>query len=432
MALDLQELRDKYGRCIKAAQDIHERAAKENRSLTSEEETAYGKAMDDGLDVKKDLDRELQLRESGDYLSQLDKPLERRTGHDPLPKPVENRNAETPERAVIKCRGQEFVLEQRSLLGQASEQEYREAFRGYLATGQRPEQRALQMDSDTGGGYLVPPAFSASIIEAVDDMTYIRQWADTQTVTNADSLGRPSRDADVADHDWTVELGTGSEDSTLAFGKRELTPHPVAKRIKVSRKLMRAVPSVEGYVRGRLAYKLGVTHEKAFLTGSGAGQPLGLFTASSDGISTSRDVSTGNTSTTIEADGLKEAYYSLKVQYRTRARWMFHRDGCKQIAKLKDGNGNYLLTMSNNEPGVTTLFNQPIAESEFSPNTFTTGLYVGILGDFSQYMIVDALTMEMQRLEELYSETNQVGFIVRSETDGMPVLEEAFARVTLA
>jgi HK97 family phage major capsid protein len=70
--------------------------------------------------------------------------------------------------------------------------------------------------------------------------------------------------------------------------------------------------------------------------------------------------------------------------------------------------------------------------SEYAPSTFTTGLYVGILGDFSKYWIVDALDMEMQRLVELYAATNQIGFIGRKETDGMPCLEEAFVRVTLA
>jgi hypothetical protein len=40
--------------------------------------------------------------------------------------------------------------------------------------------------------------------------------------------------------------------------------------------------------------------------------------------------------------------------------------------------------------------------------------------------------MEMQRLVELYAATNQIGFIGRKETDGMPVLAEAFVRVTLA
>ena len=44
----------------------------------------------------------------------------------------------------------------------------------------------------------------------------------------------------------------------------------------------------------------------------------------------------------------------------------------------------------------------------------------------------DALYMQVQRLNELYAETNQVGFIGRLETDGAPVLEEAFVRLKLA
>lgn len=39
--------------------------------------------------------------------------------------------------------------------------------------------------------------------------------------------------------------------------------------------------------------------------------------------------------------------------------------------------------------------------------------------------------MELQRLDELYAATNQVGFIGRRELDAMPVLGEAFARLTL-
>ena len=69
--------------------------------------------------------------------------------------------------------------------------------------------------------------------------------------------------------------------------------------------------------------------------------------------------------------------------------------------------------------------------SEFTPNTFTSGLSVGMLGDFSQSWIADALSMRMQRLIELYAATNQVGFIGRLEVDGMPVLSEAFVRVKL-
>jgi hypothetical protein len=40
--------------------------------------------------------------------------------------------------------------------------------------------------------------------------------------------------------------------------------------------------------------------------------------------------------------------------------------------------------------------------------------------------------MQVQVLQELYAATNQMGYICRKETDGQPVLEEAFARLILA
>ena len=127
-----------------------------------------------------------------------------------------------------------------------------------------------------------------------------------------------------------------------------------------------------------------------------------------------------------------EAKFTLKGQYWASARWAFHRDAVKQITKLKDGEGQYVWRQSVREGEPYTLLGLGMTLSEWAPNTFATGQYVGRLGDFRHYWIVDALSMQIQRLNELYAETNQVGFIGRLETDGAPVLEEAFVRVKLA
>lgn len=309
-------------------------------------------------------------------------------------------------------------------------------FRTFMRSNEagRYEFRALSADSAPDGGYLVgPEQFVADLIKSVDDLVFLRQMATVQTVTQARSLGVPTLDTNPADADWTSELATGSEDSTIAFGKRVLWPRPLAKRIKLSKDLLmfNALPA-EDIVKDRLAYKFAITQEKGFLTGTGANQPLGVFTAATDGISTSRDVSTGNSTTAMTFDGLIEAKYSLKGQYWPRATWIFHRAALKALMKLKDGEGDYLW-----QPAVVAgqpdrLLNMPLKMSEYAPSTFTTGLYVGILGDFSNYWIADAMDLQLQRLVELYAETNQIGYIGRLMTDGMPVLEEAFARVKLA
>lgn len=408
MSQKLQELRDARGKAVADARAILDKADAEKRALTAEEDGKYNEIFGKSEELRTRIEREEKLAES-----------ERESAAVALREKKEGKEGGEPE--ARGARGSE---------------EYRASFRRFLVSGREAltanEVRALQSDVDTAGGYMVmPEQMVAGLIKAVDDLVHIRTKATKHPVSMAASLGIPTLTADPADADWTGEILTGSEDSTMAFGKRELRPHPLAKRLKISAKLLRMTPATEALVMARLAYKFAISQEKAFLTGSGSNQPLGIFTASNDGITTARDVSTGNTSTAVTFDGLISAKFALKGQYWNKAEWLFHRDVLATITKLKDGNGQYLWRESVRAGEPDRLLNLPVSMSEYAPNTMTTQLYVGILGDFSHYWIADALDMQVQRLTELYAETNQVGFIGRMESDGQPVLAEAFARVKL-
>jgi HK97 family phage major capsid protein len=321
--------------------------------------------------------------------------------------------------------------------GQRGDDAQTKAFRAYLLNGRHAlseqQVRALNAGSDPEGGFLMAPQqFVQQLLKAVDDQVAIRRLATVQQLTTAESLGVPTLDTDLSDADWTSEVATGSQDDGMRFGKRELRPNPLAKRVKISRTLLRrAAMNPETIVRERLEYKFAVSQEKAYMTGDGNKKPLGLFVASSDGIPASRDIATGS-ATGFTGDGLIDAKYSLKSQYWAKARWLFHRDGIKIIRKIKDDNGQYVW-----QPGLSAdrpdmILDLPYEVNEYVPNTFTNGNYVGMLGDFSFYWIADALSMDIQRLVELYAETNQVGFIGRLETDGMPTLAEPFVRLKAA
>ncbi len=284
----------------------------------------------------------------------------------------------------------------------------------------------------TKGGALQPPVeWLAELLKNVDDATFVRQWARKFRLEKAASLGVPKLDTDIDDADWTAELATGNQ-GDFAFGNRELRPHPMAKSVKVSKTLPRvsAIP-IDQFVRERLEYKFRVTDEKAFLTGDGVQKPLGIFTLSAQGITASRDVSTDNTATEITADGLHEAKGALKSQYLPTARWCFHRTAITKIRKLKDGNGQYLWVPGLSGGTPSMILDQPYDQSEYVPNTFTANLYVGALCSWTFYWIADALDMTIQFVDQLYAATNQDGYIARRESDGMPVLEEAFVRVKL-
>ena len=310
------------------------------------------------------------------------------------------------------------------------------AFQNHLRTGSGETLQAynsLQMANPTQAGYLVAPErFVADLIAELDNALPFRSLCKRYTLQGAQSLGFPKRIARMNSAAWGTEVSAPTPDNTLAFGKREFKPNPMTAEILLSRTLIANAPQVDGIVRAEMAYDLGELMEEAYMSGDGVDKPLGVFTASEAGISTARDVATDNTATAVTFDGLMNAKYSIKQQYQNKLRWLFHRDAMKMIAKLKDSDGQYLLQPSVTKDAPDMLLGRPVVLSEYAPNTFTTGKYVGMLGDFSNYWICDSEGMEIRVLAELYARNNQIDYLARMSTDGMPVLEECFARVKLA
>lgn len=445
--MTLQELFAQKAKAVKECRDLLDRVQAEGRTMTAEENqqyTSWEKEIDQANDSIKVHEQEkarrdrLAAEESAMREPYRPGPLQVRAAGGDGEQTKPDRRSLAEKLRDLSESGMSRVEALAAISVEKSERaaQKRKAFGDYLRGRAMIEHAALQMDVDASGGFLVAPEqFVARLIQDMDRIVFMRSLATIIPLSGSASLGVPTLDTDISDTNWTTELAIGTMDTSLIFGKRRLTPHPLAKPIRVSKDLMRsAAISPEAIVRERMLYKFGTVQESAFLTGNGSAQPLGVFTASAAGISTGQDSSTGNTTTAITADGLIECKYKLESQWLASPalRWIFHRDAVKNIRKLKDGDGQYLW-----QPGLTAdrgdvLLGVPIAVSEYAPNTFTTGLYVGIIGDFSYYWIADSMSVEIQRLVELYAATNEDGFHGRMILDGMPVLEKAFARLKLA
>lgn len=188
-----------------------------------------------------------------------------------------------------------------------------------------------------------------------------------------------------------------------------------------------------------MTYQFSVTQENAFLNGTGSGQPLGVFVASANGVPTSRDVAAAS-ATVVAGDDLINAKYSLKKQYRRdpSCAWVVSRELVKRVRKLKVASTTggddlqYVWTPGLAGGAPDLILDIPYDESEYAPNTFTTGLYVAVLGCFRYFRIAELKDIPIQRLVELYAATGEVGFIGRHFVDGSAVLGEAFARLKLA
>lgn len=422
----IQELRAKRFKLGEQLRAIHEAAQKEARDLTSEEREKFDNIFADAEKLREQIERE-------EKLSGFSAPESvRKTAVDP--------GDDVPDLEPSK---REDPKAERA----AAAEEYRELFQSYLVAPNKEaaatayaraqafigEHRDLQVDSDTQAGFLVAPEqMVTELLKNVDDQVKIRQYARKFMVRGAKSLGVPTRTAKASTFAWGTELQAPTADTALAYGKRELFPKDASGLIKVSRNFLRqAFLSGEQIVREEIARDGSELQENGFLTGTGANQPLGLFTASADGIPTSRDVSTGNTTTAVTVQGLREAKYSIKQNYWPNLILIGSRTLHKQVYALSDGIGRPLFVESLKVGEPDRVMGIPLIVSEFAPDTYTTGQYVGILGDFRYYWIVDSLDLELQRLDELYATSHQVGFIARFKVDAAPVLSEAFARIKL-
>jgi HK97 family phage major capsid protein len=422
MAAKSVELREQRMTVVKNLRELTDKADAEKRDLTAEEQGQWDRGM---VDVDKLEKRYTDLERFEAVERSANEDGERRS------KPLESRSGERTGPDVAKSRAD---------------------FRHYLSTGElrgamtpgQGETRDTVITTASKGGFLILPVeISADIVKPINDMVYIRgvcEKAGSLTkVKEAQKLGIRLRTTRMADADWTTEVQAVTEDTTGAYGRRDLEPQQVSKLAKISLRTLALSVDAEKEVNNELAYKFAITEEKAYMIGSGTGQPLGIFTASANGLPASQDVATA-TAGVLAADDLINVKYSLKQGHQNdpATRWFLSREAVKRIRKLKVAS-----TVGGNDleyvwaPGLVSgqpdkILDIPYCQSEYVPNTFATGLYVAALMNLRYYRIAELDVVFMQRLVELYAATGEVGFIGRRWLDAAVVLAEAGARLKLA
>ena len=297
--------------------------------------------------------------------------------------------------------------------------EYKSAFWTAMRSrgGHFSVQNALQIGTDSEGGYLVPDEYERTLVDALREENRLRTLCKIIRTASGDR-----KIPLVASHgtaSWVEEEGAIPE-SDDAFGQITIGAHKIASMIKVSDELLQdSVFDIESYIATEFARRVGDAEEAAFISGDGSGKPYGL-------LHTTNGATTGVTAasaTALTSDELLDLIYSLKSPYRKRAVFLMHDSTIKAIRKLKDGNSQYLWQpgMKEGEPDrllgyrLVTSTHMPVIAADAKPILF---------GDLSSYWIADREGRSMQRLNELYAATGQVGFRVTQRVDGRLVQTE--------
>ena len=385
------ELREKRAKAWDAAKAFLDSKRGTDGLISAEDTAVYEKMEADVVSLGKEIDR-MERQQSMDL--ELSKAVN------------------TPIRNVPNATGTDTKQ------GRASD-EYKSAFWNVMRNKGIPDVRnALEIGTDSEGGYLVPDEFEKTLVKGLEENNIFRQLA-TVIQTSSGDRKIPT----IASHGtalWVDEAGAYTE-SDDAFGQVTLSAHKLGTLMKVTEELLNdSVFNLESYIANEFARRIGAAEEEAFLTGNGTGKPTGIFAATGGatlGI-------TSASATAITMDEVVDLFYALKAPYRRNSAFIMNDATVKLIRKLKDGSGQYLWQPSITAGTPDTLLNRPVYTSAYAPTVAASAKTIAF-GDFSYYWIADRQIRSFKRLNELYAANGYVGFMASQRVDGKLILPEA-------
>lgn len=269
--------------------------------------------------------------------------------------------------------------------------------KGHMVTAeeQRAMERAMSL-TDSSGGYLVPFQLDPTvIITSSGSMNQIRQIARSVVATgdvwNGVSAGEVS-------WSWAGE-GTESTDDSPTFAQPSVTVHKAHGFVPISIEALGDEANVTAEVGRLLAQGKDSLEAKAFISGTGTGQPTGIETALAGGSS---EVAAG-TADTIVDDDVYALDNALPARYRGNASWLANRATFNEIRALGSSGGSDMWErIGADRPAL--LMGRPAYEAEEAAklaDTAGSGDLVLYYGDFSNYVIADRIGMTVELIPHL-------------------------------
>lgn len=386
------ELREKRAKAWEAAKSFLDSKRGADGLLGAEDVATYEKMEADVVNLGKEIDR-----------------LERQAALD----------AELSLPVNIPITGKPAALSAGEAVGRASA-EYSRSFWNAMRSKMPSHEvmNALQVGTDSEGGFLVPDEFERTLVEALEEQNIFRTLAHVIQTSSGDRKIPVVASKGTAS--WVDEEGAIPE-SDDSFGQVSIGAYKLGTMIKVSEELLGdSVFDLEAYVSREFARRIGNKEEEAFFTGDGTGKPLGVL-ADNGGAEIGVTAAAAGAFT---ADEVFDLFYSLKAPYRKNAVFLMNDASVKALRKLKDSNGQYLWQPSLTAAAPDTLLGRPVYTSAFMP-ALEAGKKSVLFGDLSYYWVADRQGRSFRRLGELFAPTGQVGFLATQRVDGKLILPEA-------
>ena len=264
---------------------------------------------------------------------------------------------------------------------------------------------AVRAASLTGnaGGFAVPFTLDPTVIYTGDGASNpFRQISRVVQVATDDWNGVSSAGITVS---WDGEAGEVSDDApTLA--QPSITTRKAQGFVPFSIEVGQDWAGMETEIRSMFAKSKDVAEASVFATGaSGSSQPIGIVTALAGGSSEVAEA-TNETFTLADVYALDGA---LPAEYEAGSSWIANKTVYNLIRQFTlNGGADAWTTLGAGQPG--DLLGHPAYKASAVDGAFdasaTANNYLLILGDFSNYVIVDRVGLSVELVPHLFATGN--------------------------
>lgn len=317
--------------------------------------------------------------------------------------------------------------------------------RSYIVYRDMPQERKVDKEGKslyagdaTTGGYFAATDFIEELQEYRLLISPIRKYCRIQP-TSGEAVQMPSLQDDASAY-WATEQSSFTDSTDPTVHMLKIPVHEMRGKLRVSEQnLEDSLFDLEGLIKERLTLKFVQLEGTAFIQGTSIGQPRGFRNYPTQASSSFPGGSAGKNNPTtvipfyqssgatgkIVADDVLNIIGDLKEAYEPNSMYIMTRGSLWTIRLFKDSQNRPLWQPFGDAGLPGTIYGRPYATMP-DMDEIASGNFPLLVGDFKQYMIVDRLTMNMRRLDELYAEQGLVGFIARMRVGGDVLLPEAF------
>lgn len=283
---------------------------------------------------------------------------------------------------------------------------------------------SLSSTLGSSGGATIPPETLLARLE-INLLAFggVRQVAETIMTTSGNDLGWPTVDdtgnegrilaegAAADNNAGTGSSGDGGPNPT--FGKRLWGAHKfTSDAILVPYELLEDSEfNLAAIIGDMLGERLGRGTNRKFTTGTGAGEPLGLVTGATLGVTTA-------SATAITFGELIDLEHSVDAAYRDGAVYMLNDLVLSKIRQIVGSDGHPIYQSNYATGAPDTINGRAYITNSHMDSALTALKKTVVFGQLSKYKIRRVREVRLYRLEERYRELDKDGFVAFVREDG--------------